>query len=415
MKNEYDLMKHEQKKLVLKENTKSDVIDNAEKWFPPGIEPRLSAFRADVLPLHHGNLTILSETAVLVPKYDVTRHDYASIKVVEEQRTLIYNEANTYIEGRCVTPPEACWRLFALEIPKKSYSVQRLDTHLPGQKRIANLNQTHEDLADIGQRGSTLKAYFKHNAEITRHNQSRDNISSRYHFYWQMPDNFTWIGRSSEWGSRVRHLRVIGRIHNVNFVAQPELYHLRLLLFHVKDATSFEDLRTVTDIQYQTSPENPNRLWEKFKENLSEDFIRAIRQNGKPIENAINRGYRMIARKLNTETTEGRNFQYWSQNFGFEDIDNYDLEDNQENLNTDESAVLGEQLYQLLKGRQIEVPRANKTELLDLSTKRYFLWSVFKTFKLEENMRGDIEQRQFGDYLLKLGNGELTLNTMEEI
>lgn len=41
---------------------------------------------------------------------------------------------------------------------------------------------------------------------------------------------------------------------------------------------------------------------------------------------------------------------------------------------------------------------------------------VFKTFKLEETiMRVDIEQRQFADYLLKLGNGELTLNTREEI
>ncbi|KAH0549610.1 hypothetical protein KQX54_011098 [Cotesia glomerata] len=59
------------------------------------------------------------------------------------------------------------------------------------------------------------------------------------------------------------------------------------------------------------SPENPKRLSETFKENLSEDFIHAVRQNGQPKENAINRGYRIITRKLNTEATEGRNFQYW--------------------------------------------------------------------------------------------------------
>ncbi|CAG5059903.1 unnamed protein product [Parnassius apollo] len=63
----------------------------------------------------------------------------------------------------------------------------------------------------------------------------------------------------------------------------------------------------------------------------------------------------VIAKKLNTEATEGRNFQYWVQNFDFEDIDNYGLEDSQENLNTDESAVLGEQMYQLLKGKEIEI------------------------------------------------------------
>lgn len=50
-----------------------------------------------------------------------------------------------------------------------------------------------------------------------------------------------------------------------------------------------------------------------------------------------------------------------------------------------------------------------------LPVQRCSIWSVFKTFKLEENMRVDIEQRQFADYLLKLGNGELTLNTREEI
>ena len=99
-------------------------------------------------------------------KYIYKGHDCASIKVVEEQRTLIYNEANTYIEGRSVTPPEGCWRLFAFQIQKKSHSVQRLNIHLPGQYRIANLDQAQEDLADIGQRGSTLEAYFRHNKKI---------------------------------------------------------------------------------------------------------------------------------------------------------------------------------------------------------------------------------------------------------
>ncbi|GBP65114.1 hypothetical protein EVAR_5260_1 [Eumeta japonica] len=181
-------------------------------------------------------------------------HDCASIKVVEEQRTLIYNEANTYIDGRCVTPPEACWRLFA-EI-QKSHSIQRLDIHLPGQYRIANLDQIQEDLADVGQRGSTLDAYFKHNKqikelrELSQSNVDLDNME--YHYYWQMPEHFRWVGRSSKWERRIRHRRVIGRIHNVNYAAQPELYHLRLLLYHIKDATNFEDLRTVNDTQYQT-------------------------------------------------------------------------------------------------------------------------------------------------------------------
>ncbi|GBP32315.1 hypothetical protein EVAR_86148_1 [Eumeta japonica] len=39
----------------------------------------------------------------------------------------------------------------------------------------------------------------------------------------------------------------------------------------------------------------------------------------------------------------------------------------------------------------------------------------FKTFTLEENMRIQIDQQQFANYLLKLGNDELPLNNMDEI
>ena len=121
---------------------------------------------------------------------------------------------------------------------------------------------------------------------------------------------------------------MIGRIHNVNFISQPDLYHLRVLLYHVKDATSFEDLLTVNEVRYATykqaclarglayddkqwieglqesalskiprtmrnlftqilifgAPENPKLLWETFKENLAEDFIREARLNGTSID-----------------------------------------------------------------------------------------------------------------------------------
>ena len=52
-------------------------------------------------------------------KYIYKGHDCAFIKVVENQRNLNYNEADAFIQGRCITPPEACWRLFGNEIKKK--------------------------------------------------------------------------------------------------------------------------------------------------------------------------------------------------------------------------------------------------------------------------------------------------------
>lgn len=128
---------------------------------------------------------------------------------------------------------------------KKVNTVQRLDIHLPGQYRMANTKQTQEDLADIGQRGSTLEAYLRYNAYLKQQQQNQAQNENQqeiqYYYYWQMPEHFRWIGSNSEWQHRVRSLRVIGRVHSVNFVSQPELYHLQLLLYHVKDATSFDD------------------------------------------------------------------------------------------------------------------------------------------------------------------------------
>ena len=52
-------------------------------------------------------------------KYVYKGHDCAFVKVIQDQRTLNYNEAETYVQGRCITPPEACWSLFGYEIQKK--------------------------------------------------------------------------------------------------------------------------------------------------------------------------------------------------------------------------------------------------------------------------------------------------------
>ena len=47
-------------------------------------------------------------------------------------------------------------------------------------------------------------------------------------------------GNTSTWEQRIRRICVTGRIHNVNFVAFPECFYLRVLIIHVKNATSFE-------------------------------------------------------------------------------------------------------------------------------------------------------------------------------
>ena len=78
-------------------------------------------------------------------KYIYKGHDCASIKIVENKRCMVYNEAETYVEGRCITPTEACWRLFSYDIQKKSHVVQRLNVHLPGRYLMQNISQNQEN------------------------------------------------------------------------------------------------------------------------------------------------------------------------------------------------------------------------------------------------------------------------------
>lgn len=154
--------------------------------------------------------------------------------------------------------------------------------------------------------------YFKLNE---RDSNARQYIYSHIpHHYVFKKDNNTKI---SSWQPRKRQFNVIGRMYSISPV-QIELFHLRLLLIHIKGAKSFEDLKTVNGIVHDTfmsaclasglieddqewrrtlneaviwmmprklrslfvrilihcQPLKPEELWNEFKESMSEDFSR---------------------------------------------------------------------------------------------------------------------------------------------
>lgn len=97
------------------------------------------------------------------------------------------------------------------------------------------------------------------------------------------------------------------------------------------------------------SSENPKNLWDTFKEDLAGDFINQAREIGTSVEEAIQKAYRIIAHKLNTEVTEGRNFRHWVDRFQMDDIDcNNEINDDIVNID-------GDEMRSTLRGKQIEV------------------------------------------------------------
>ena len=95
---------------------------------------------------------------------------------------------------------------------------------------------------------SMLLDYFKLN---------RDNKTARLLWYSGIPTKYTYKKEiideinNSHSSTRKKQFNVFGHLYAVS-PTQSELFHLRLLLLHVKGGTSYEDLRTVNGVLYDS-------------------------------------------------------------------------------------------------------------------------------------------------------------------
>lgn len=202
-------------------------------------------------------------------------------------------------------------------IHDKSHVVTRLPIHLPNEQNITNENDCFEDaLVSAVERVTMLLDYFALNL--------RDDEAKNY-LYIEIPHYYTFKkvninGKNMfHWVKHRNYFNCLGRIYSVS-PTQIELFHLRLLLLTVKEATNFQDLKIVNGELCQTftaaclalgliedntewiramnkavkwmmpqqlrklfvrillhcNPLYPEILWEKFKDGLSEDYIRQI-------------------------------------------------------------------------------------------------------------------------------------------
>ena len=88
---------------------------------------------------------------------------------------------------------------------------------------------------------TTLTKYFTLN---------RADSYARKFLYREIPEHYRWISGKKAWQRRKQRGQV-GRIVYAHST-EGERYFLRVLLNHVRGATSFENLRTVAGIMYPT-------------------------------------------------------------------------------------------------------------------------------------------------------------------
>lgn len=77
------------------------------------------------------------------------------------------------------------------------------------------------------------------------------SVRARSFLYSEIPTHYSFLRTQGIWTPKVRRGNVISRLYSVS-PRDEERFFLRLVLPHIRGATSFEDLRTINDAVYPT-------------------------------------------------------------------------------------------------------------------------------------------------------------------
>lgn len=223
--------------------------------------------------------------------------------------------------GRYISSNEAVWRILGFDIHKRYTAVQHLSVHLENGQRVYFTPENARE-AILNPRNTTLTAFFK---------LCQNDPFAKTLYYFDVPKYYTWNDTKRQFYRRKQGKRIceyagicanetIGRVYTVH-PNNAECYYLRMLLHVIKGPTSFEYLKSVDGEVCQTyreaclklnllendkhwedtlseaeltrhpkqirdlfaiilsccAPADPRKLWERFKECLSEDILRRIR------------------------------------------------------------------------------------------------------------------------------------------
>jgi hypothetical protein len=184
------------------------------------------------------------------------------------------------MDSRYVSAPEAAWRLFGFHMHEQSHTIVRLQVHLPDEQ---NVYFTEDNMATAAQaaaqKHTNLTAWFVLNQEDETANEI---------LYSDIPQHYVYNNKQGKWTPRQRGAeKTIGRMYSVNLASDTERFCLRLLLLHVRGATSFEDIKTHDGHVCETFKEaaqkrglfNDDATWDNtLMEAAAEKMPRALRQ-----------------------------------------------------------------------------------------------------------------------------------------
>ncbi|CAN1298310.1 ATP-dependent DNA helicase PIF1 [Linum perenne] len=175
-------------------------------------------------------------------KYINKPPDRASGAIVAEQD----NEIKAFLDCRYLAASEACWRIFKFDIHHHYPSVLRMNFHLPGQQyMIYEEDQSIEDVLAMHENKRTmLEAWMDIN---------KQDAEARKYTFLQFPQYYVWNKKEKCWKRRKSGIS-IGRLYYAH-PSSNERYYLRVLLHIVKGCRSFEEIKTVNGVIYESFKE----------------------------------------------------------------------------------------------------------------------------------------------------------------
>ncbi|XP_076062378.1 uncharacterized protein LOC143037720 [Oratosquilla oratoria] len=158
----------------------------------------------------------------------------------------VVNEVKNYQEARYVNSNEATWKIFKFDIHRSFPPVLMLDLHLEGENMVFfNERMTDEQVTQKTEKDTQLTAFFK---------LCQKDAFAATLYYHQLPFHYTYNLQGSVWEERSGRSYSLGRIRAVT-TKTVELFYMRLLLTHKKGPKSYEDLRTIDGVMYETNRE----------------------------------------------------------------------------------------------------------------------------------------------------------------
>ena len=230
---------------VFEKKVKNQLITLDNSWVVP-YNPFLSMkFQA------HINCEIVNSVAAVkyLYKYILKGSDRIILNMRMESGTdcQTNDEIELYLNARYISASEAFWRIYDFPIHSRKPAIEKLPCHLPGDQTVIFRENQLDNVISTGLPITKLEAFFNLNACDT---------FAKTLLYHEIPNFFVWDKKNRKWSPRKRRnaagegyfkADTLGRIPVVSLSRhQSELYHLRMLLHHIRGPQGFNDLKTVS-------------------------------------------------------------------------------------------------------------------------------------------------------------------------